>query len=99
MAPIQGSRQSARSRSGSARLRNGSAHLVRPGTSIGDTGNRVNVAGPASDARMKTSTRATTAIRDAAPTVQPSFRPALSAFDPNRLEQDHHKPGKSDPGP
>jgi len=54
----------------------------------------VNVAGPASDARMKTSTRATTAIRDAAPTVQPSFRPALSAFDLNRLEQDHHKSGR-----
>ncbi|MCV7234325.1 transposase family protein [Mycobacterium branderi] len=31
--------------------------------------------GPLTDARMKTSTSATTATRDAAPTVQPSFRP------------------------
>jgi len=68
--------------------------LFQVDTTVWDTGNRVNVAGPASDARMKTSTRATTAIRDAAPTVQPSFRPALSAFVPNRLEQDHHKSGR-----
>jgi len=68
--------------------------LFQVDTTVWDTDRRVNVAEPASDARMKTSTSATTAIRDAAPTVQPSFRPALSAFDPNLLEQDHHKSGR-----
>ena len=72
-------------------------HLVRGAPTVWDTEKRVNVAGPASDARMKTSTSATMAKRDAAPTVQPSFKPAPSAFEMSRSERDHHKFGRSDP--
>jgi hypothetical protein len=75
----------------------GSAHLVQVDTTVWDTEWRVNVAGPASDARMKTSTSATTATRVAAPTVQPSFKPAPGAFEMSRSGRDHHKSGRSDP--
>ena len=60
---------------GSARARTSRTHSLRPGPAVWDTGHWVNVATLASDARMKTQTSATTANRDAAPIVQPSFTP------------------------
>jgi len=86
-----------RSRSGSLKPDRGSPDSVRVAPAVWDTKCRVNVAGPASDARMKTSTSATTAKRDAAPTVQPSFKPAPSAFELSRSGRDHHKFGRSNP--
>ncbi|EUA01225.1 hypothetical protein I547_4242 [Mycobacterium kansasii 824] len=56
----------------------------------------MNVAGPASNTRMKTSTSATIAIRWGA-ACQAVIQHGAECARPSGSEQDHHKPGRSDP--